>query len=634
MNIHGRGIERKMPTGMAWHGATLKAIYEAIGANFLILETDLNNRCNADNQLLIEGLEYWEKTLGLPGTGTLAERRAAVLQRLGDSGGITVAAITEALHRAGFPNLYAHPNYEYLPLTTEATPMGLTTQMGAGTQMSYAHIYTGIVDPRLFESFAPYETMGQTTQMGADTQMGAGSGAEGIVVNDLQDDSFAQIPANPATWTGVFFVCGENKFEVETVAADRKNALRLLLQTIKTFNTAAVLLVEYIFSEFIEISFPSPYSVIYIGDRFTVSGITTNIEDGTNVTLIVVFSDSTEEVWDVTTTEGGEFEFDNLVLPGTYGEGYIELKVVASHATASIITDLVLHTITLNSPVEGSEIQIGSTVTIYGTTNYADGTQINIVKIIDGVQTALATPVVENGAFSYDWVSAGLPSDVTFKAWYGYAEDSVNVTLMAAINVIAPAEDDEITVGTPFNVEVETEQEGNVTIYLGPTLIATIPIENGEAVGTATVPADLLYLGTMFVIRDGQEVPVGDESSISLKFVDAAGFAMVNVTAKLSRDFGIGTETGTAKVLPDIDKNYTLDLFRTLEAAGTSVIGDREIEDKLNAGTLKASAELDHYYDQIDVGGMSARTEPIDHEEEEEFDFGEITFEATVTEGE
>lgn len=455
MNIHGRGIERKMPTGMAWHGETLKAVYEAIGANFLILETDLNNRCNADNQLLIEGLVFWEKALGLTGEGTLAERQAAVKQRLGDSGSITVAAITEALHRAGFTNLFAHPNYEYLPLTTEATPMGPTTQMGADTQMSYTHIYTGIVDPRLFESFAPYETMGQTTQMGADTQMGAGSGAEGIVVNNLQDDSFAQIPANPATWTGVFFICGENKFEVETVAADRKNALRLLLQTIKTFNTAAVLLVEYIFSEFIEISFPSPYSVIYIGDRFTVSGITTNIEDGTNVTLIVVFPDSTEEVWDVTTTEGGEFEFDNLVLPGTYGEGYIELKVVASHATASIITDLVLHTITLNSPVEGSEIQIGSTVTISGTTNYADGIQINIVKIIDGVQTTLATPVVENGAFSYDWVSAGLPSDVTFKAWYGYAEDSVNVTLLSGSPALSISS--EVSADTPSDYVIHND---------------------------------------------------------------------------------------------------------------------------------------------------------------------------------
>lgn len=633
-NIHARGIERKMPTGMAWHGMSLKAVYKAIGGEFLRLVTDLNDRCNADNQLLGEGLVFWEKALGLPGTGTLSQRQAAVKQRLGDSGNITAVAITEALHRAGFTNLYAHPNYEYLPLTTKATPMGANTQMGADTQMSYAHIYTNVVDPAIFENFAPFETMGLDTQMGADTQMGYSSEPQEIVVNNLPNDSFSQIPRNPATWTGVFFVCGENKFEVETVAADRKNALRLLLQTIKTFNTAAVLLVEYIFSEFIEISFPSPYSVIYIGDRFTVSGITTNIEDGTNVTLIVVFPDSTEEVWDVTTTEDGEFEFDNLVFLGTYGEGYIELKVAASHATASIITDLALHTITLNSPVEGSEIQIGSTVTISGTTNYADGTQINIVKIIDGAQTTLATPVVENGAFSYDWVSAGLPSDVTFKAWYGYAEDSVNVTLMAVINVIAPAEDDEITVGMPFNVEVETEQEGNVTIYLGSTLIATIPIENGEAVGTAIIPADLLYLGTMFVIRDGQEVPVGDESSISLKFVDAAGFAMVNVTAKLSRDFGIGTETGTAKVSPDIDKNYTLDLFGTLEAAGTSVIGNREIEDKIDVGKLKASAELDHYYSQIDVGGMSARTEPIDHEEEEEFDFGEITFEATVTEGE
>ena len=138
----------------------------------------------------------------------------------------------------------------------------------------------------------------------------------------------------------------------------------------------------------------------------------------------------------------------------------------------------------------------------------------------------------------------------------------------------------------------------------------------------------------MFIIEGGEEVPVGDESSISLKFVDASGFAVVNVTAKLSRDFGIGTETGAAKVSPDIDKNYTLDLFGTLEAAATSVIGDREIEDKLNAGTLKASAELDHYYSRVDCGDMSAQTEPIDHEENEEFGFGEITFEATITEGE
>lgn len=430
MNIHGRGIERKMPTGMAWHGATLKAIYEAIGANFLILETDLNNRCNADNQLLIEGLKYWEKTLGLPGKGTLAERRAAVLQRLGDSGGITVAAITEALHRAGFTNLFAHPNYEYLPLTTEATPMGPTTQMGADTQMSYTHIYIGIVDPRLFESFTPFETMGGNTQMGADTQMGAGSGAEGIVVNNLQADSFAQIPANPATWTGVFFICGKNKFEVETVPLTQKEVLKLLIQTVKPFNTAAILLVEYYVPGGIQINSPTAFSRIFVGDSFTVSGIS-DLADGTQVTLVIIYPDSTEEPYDVTTITDGEFSFSGVTLSDDYGTGYATLKVNEEHASAEVLIQLALHSLAITSPASSAEIVVGSDVTITGTTDFADGSTVTIYKTVGGLDTQIGSAVVTNGGFSYTWTVAGDPGAITLRAVCGGIEDSVNVTLLS-----------------------------------------------------------------------------------------------------------------------------------------------------------------------------------------------------------
>lgn len=466
MNIHGRGIERKMPTGMAWHGATLKAIYEAIGANFLILETDLNNRCNADNQLLIEGLEYWEKTLGLPGTGTLAERRAAVLQRLGDSGGITVAAITEALHRAGFPNLYAHPNYEYLPLTTEATPMGLTTQMGAGTQMSYAHIYTGIVDPRLFESFAPYETMGQTTQMGADTQMGAGSGAEGIVVNDLQDDSFAQIPANPATWTGVFFVCGENKFEVETVLLTQKEALKLLIQTVKPFNTAAILLVEYYVPGGIQINSPTAFSKIFVGDSFTVSGIS-DLADGTQVTLVIVYPDSTEEPYDVATITGGEFSFGEITLSDDYGTGYATLKVNAEHASAEVLIQLVLHSLAITSPASSAEIVIGSDVMITGTTDFADGETVAIYKSVNDTDTQIGSAVVTSGGFSYTWTVAGDPGNIAIKAVCGSIEDSVNVTLLSG----SPA----LSITSTVSADTPTDYVHHTDVSITSTVSADTP---------------------------------------------------------------------------------------------------------------------------------------------------------------
>ena len=360
-NIHARGIERKMPTGMAWHGMSLKAVYKAIGGEFLRLVTDLNDRCNADNQLLGEGLVFWEKAFGLPGTGTIAKRQAAVKQRLGDSGNITVVAITEALHRAGFTNLYAHPNYEYLPLTTEATPMGANTQMGADTQMSYAHIYTNVVDPAIFENFAPYETMGLSTQMGADTQMGYNSKPQEIVVNNLPNDSFSQIPRNPATWTGVFFVCSENKFETGTAPANQKEALKLLIQTIKTFNTAAILLVEYLVPGGIQISSPAAFSRIFVGDSFIVSGIS-DLADGTQITLVVVYPDSTEEPYDVTTITDGEFSFGDVDLSDDYGTGYAMLKVNAEHASAEVLIQLALHSFAITSPASSAEIVTGSNI--------------------------------------------------------------------------------------------------------------------------------------------------------------------------------------------------------------------------------------------------------------------------------
>ena len=451
-NVHGRAIERKMPTGMAWHGATLKAIYEAIGSEFQLLETDLNDRCNADNQLLGEGLSFWEKALGLSGTGTLADRQAAVKQRLGDSGGITITDITNALHEAGFTNLYAHPNYEYLDLTVEATPMGANTQMGADTQMSYAHIYTGIVDPRLFESFSPFETMGLTTQMGESTQMGAGSGAEGIVVNNLQDDSFAQIPANPAAWTGVFFVCAETKFETGTVPANQKEALKLLIQTIKTFNTAAILFVEYL-------------------------------------------------------------------VPGG---------------------------IQITSPASSAEIVTGSNITITGTTDFADGETVTLYKTVGGIDTQIGSTVVTSGAFSYTWTASGDPGSITLKAVCNGIESEVTVTLLSALTVVAPTVNQNIPVDTAFSVNVETGEEGSVSVYVGSTLIATIPIVDGAAIGAAIIPQSAVGVGSAFIIEDGQEIPADDSASITLRFTDGAAEKTVNIyLTNISSDFIIGTAVGT-----------------------------------------------------------------------------------------
>ena len=433
-NIHARGIERKMPTGMAWHGMSLKAVYKAIGGEFLRLVTDLNDRCNADNQLLGEGLVFWEKALGLPGTGTLADRQAAIKQRLGDSGGITITDITNALHEAGFTNLYAHPNYEYLDLTVEATPMGLTTQMGADTQMSHAHIYTDVIDPAIFENFTSYETMGLDTQMGLNTQMGYGSGAgtQGIVVNNLPDDSFSQIPRNPAAWTGVFFVCGEEKLAVALIPESRKKALKLLLQTVKPFNTVAILLVEYTAAGYIAIGIPQPSSTIYAGDTFSVSG-TTDLDDGTTATLAAIYPDETEIILDTTEISGGAYAFTGQTLVGTYGEGNTTLRVSAGDVSADVTIRLALHSLAITSPAALAEITIGSEVTITGTTDFADGSIVTLYA--NNTQIGMVT--VTDGGFSYTWTADGEAGSLTFKASCGGIEDTVTVTLVAESQLLS-----------------------------------------------------------------------------------------------------------------------------------------------------------------------------------------------------
>lgn len=559
-NIHARGIERKMPTGMAWHGASLKAIYKAIGGEFLRLVTDLNDRCNVDNQLLGEGLVFWEKALGLSGTGTIAERQAAVKQRLGDSGNITVAAITEVLHRAGFTNLYAHPNYEYLPLTTEATPMGANTQMGADTQMSYSHIYTNVVDPAIFENFAPYETMGLSTQMDADTQMGYNSEPQEIVVNNLPNDSFSQIPRNPAAWTGVFFVCAETKFKTGTAPANQKEALKLLIQTIKTFNTAAILLVEYVYSGSVEITSPAAFSRIFVGDSFTVSGIS-DLADGTQVTLVIVYPDSTEEPYDVTTITDGEFSFGGVTLSDDYGTGYATLKVAADHATDSVLIELALHAINITSPADGAGIRIGTIVTIAGTTDFADDSIITIKSVVGGTETIIGTTTVSDGIFSYEWTASGEPGSMTLKAVCGSIEDSVDIILAATIVVIEPVENQSVTVGVAFDVSVQSRTEGDVNVYIGNALIATIPIVEGMADGTVVIPDNLAGVGSAFIVGGGGETPAGGPQTIPLRFVDASGDATVNVKAALGEHFVVGTAVGTMGFTADrtITGEFALD---------------------------------------------------------------------------
>ena len=163
----------------------------------------------------------------------------------------------------------------------------------------------------------------------------------------------------------------------------------------------------------------------------------------------------------------------------------------------------------------------------------------------------------------------------------------MTVTLLSALTVVAPTVNQNIPVDTAFSVNVETGEEGSVSVYVDSTLIATIPIVDGVAAGTAIIPQSAVGVGSAFIIEDGQEIPADDTASITLRFTDGAAEKTVNIyLTNISSDFIIGTAVGTMGFTAD----HTVTGEFTFDAAGQ--IGYTPEEEKTAEFVLDAEGSV------------------------------------------
>ena len=216
--------------------------------------------------------------------------------------------------------------------------------------------------------------------------------------------------------------------------------------------------------------------------------------------------------------------------------------------------------VSITSIESGETVRIGTNLTISGVAGFDDGATVSLYR----GEALIGTATVSGNAFSYTWRAAGASGSDVIRAVCEEAEDSVSVEFVVVIVVNEPVENQAVTVGTAFDVSVQSVAEGNVSVYIGNALIALIPIVDGLAEGTAVIPDSLAGVGSAFIVDGGTETPVGGDLTIPLRFADANGDATVNVKASLGEHFVVGTAEGTVGFTAD----RTVDGEFALSAAG------------------------------------------------------------------
>ena len=226
--------------------------------------------------------------------------------------------------------------------------------------------------------------------------------------------------------------------------------------------------------------------------------------------------------------------------------------------------------VSIASIENGETIRIGTNLTISGVAGFDDGATVSLYR----GEALIGTATVSGNAFSYTWRAAGASGSDVIRAVCEEAEDSVSVEFVVVIVVNEPVENQAVTVGTAFDVSVQSVAEGNVSVYIGNALIASIPIEDGLAEGTAVIPDSLAGVGSAFIVDGGGETPAGGDLTIPLRFADANGDATVNVKAALGEHFVVGTAIGTMGFTADRTINGEFEL----EASGQVGYTPEEVE--------------------------------------------------------
>lgn len=260
-NNHGRAIAKRLPSGMAWLGDSIKGFIKGLSTELRRSELDINNRAKIDNMLFGDNLDNWLEAVGLD---PQENKEDILTQKLTDKSGITPADITAALHLAGFTYLYCYANK--FQITNDPAEFGIM-QFGDFEFTPFYRFYS--VDPRKFEENIPVVCFGPDMQFGdfeftrsfysaqlefgdfefgPDAEFGGVQKGGDLLVDDLIDDSdkWVDIPDDRKKWYRCFFIAGSEKFSVVDLPEDQRKDLRKLLIERKPFKMYAILFINYL----------------------------------------------------------------------------------------------------------------------------------------------------------------------------------------------------------------------------------------------------------------------------------------------------------------------------------------------------------------------------------------------------
>ncbi len=371
---------------------------------------------------------------------------------------------------------------------------------------------------------------------------------------------------------------------------------------------------------------------VLCGDTITISG-TSDQANGTTVYIAVTLPDSTVE--NLTTTLNNSLFSTTYDIPENHGAGAVSItaRVVAWTDTVEIAA--AARSLVITSPEEEDSITVGETVTISGTTNYADGTTVTLSIIQDGTETIIGTATVASGAFTYSWIANGDPGEATIKASAGVITATVDILLASAFVVDEPEENDPILPDVSFYAEVSGCSDGDVKVYYGDTLLTTFTASEGVASGNVTIPGRLLGGGYAYIVSGGTETRVGDTANLTVRFVNNGSEAVVNVVATLDGNQDLGAAEGVPKTAPDHTSTGEIDYG---EAEGTVIAekADRQQSNSLDYGKARVSEvrldAVDWFIDEGTATGAVKNT--TDGSDTNNHDMGDATGTITIITGE
>jgi len=247
MSKHSRATQRRLPTGRAWNGPVMKAIFDGIADEFDISENAISDVADIDNILFNDKLSAWQNVLGLNPDGTTEEQENDVVRKLSDIGGLRAEDMELQLQNAGF-NVYVHVNHFSIS--------GIDDQYNMGNEDSYmgnaamATPLTVAFDPRpIMSNFVDYSMGNDDTYMGSASMQA--SRQFDLLVNNIdatEDEQYRatiQSSTRQDEWQYILFLGGSSFLDIASVDSSRESEFRRLLLELKPLGMMAILMVNY-----------------------------------------------------------------------------------------------------------------------------------------------------------------------------------------------------------------------------------------------------------------------------------------------------------------------------------------------------------------------------------------------------